>query len=242
MDAADIVIEQVATLFCCPMDAHVADGGRVVLRALEGLGEASREVRAEGELRHALHAGERRDGHDAGDDGHLDASEFAALTEVIKIAIVEEKLSADIVGTLVDFGLEMIQFIETIGRAWVAFREAGDADAETTLIGMRAGVVEFANEANQVASLLKRVVGFDVIGKVPGRIAAQGEDVGNASLCVFLEDRLNVGGLMADAGEVRRGIESGGAFETNDEIVRQFARGAARAIGDRDEGRVQRFE
>ena len=44
---------------------------------------------------------------------------------------------------------------------------------------------------------------------------------------------------MADAGEVRDGVERGGLLDAHDEVVRQLAGGAAGAVGDADKGGLE---
>ena len=61
-------------------------------------------------------------------------------------------------------------------------------------------------------------------------------------LGVALEDRRDVGLAVADAGQMRNRIERCGFLDPHDEIVRAFARGTGSAIGDRDEGGLERFE
>jgi len=242
VDAFDAVVEEVAALFGGPMDADVADGLGRVLAAVEGAEEFGGEAGAEGELGHALHAGQGGDGHDAGDDGGGDAGEFAAFAEVEEVAVIEEELGADVVGAFGDFGAEVVEFVEAVGGGGVAFGKAGDTDAEAAGVGVEFAFVELADEADEIGGVLEGVVGFVVGGEVARGVAAEGEDVGDAGGGVFGKDVFDVGGLVADAGEVWDGVEGGGGLDAGDEVVGEFAGGAAGAVGNGDEGGLEGFE
>ena len=110
VEAGDAVVEEVGALFCGVVDADALDGLGVVSCALEGFEEFGGEAGAGGKVGHTFEAGEAGDGHDACDDWDVDACEMAALAEVVEVAIVEEKLGADVVGALIDFGFEVIHF------------------------------------------------------------------------------------------------------------------------------------
>ena len=135
---------------------------------------AARERGAEGQLGHPGDPGTRVDGHDPGEDRHTDARQVATLLEVVEIAVVEEELGADIVGPGVDLPLEVVHFLEPVGGVGMAFGEPRDADTEPARvreIGIR------LHEPDQIVGVLEAVVGPIIVGQVPGRIAAKGQDV-----------------------------------------------------------------
>lgn len=134
MDAGDLLVEQSGALGGGVVDADAFDGVRVAMGAVEGADECRGEAGAGGEFGHAFHALEGGDGHDAGDDGAVDAGELAAVAEIEEVVVVEEQLGADVVGACVDFGFQQFQFAHAIGGGWVAFGEAGDADAEAAWV------------------------------------------------------------------------------------------------------------
>src|SRR6185295_9123002 len=158
---------------------------------------------------------------------------------------VEEELGDDIVGAGVDFGFEVVHFEGAVGGGGVAFGETGDADAEAAGVGVsavRGAVVEFFDEADEVGGVLEGVFCAVVVGVVARGVAAEGEDVGDAVGGVAFEDGGDFGFGVADAGEVGHGVEGGGLFEADDDVVGAFACGAAGAVGDGDEGGFEGFE
>jgi hypothetical protein len=94
--------------------------------------------------------------------------------------------------------------------------------------------LNFLNEGHQVSRVLEGIVLPLVVGDAAWRVAAEGEDVGDARRGVALQDEANVGLAVADTGEVRRGVDAGLVLDPHHEIVRHLARGAARAVGYRD--------
>lgn len=91
----------------------------------------------------------RRDGHDAGDDGDVDAGEITAFAEVEEVVVVEEELGADVVRAGVDFLLQVIHLEKPVGRFGVSFWEASDSDPERVVVaGVK--VVDVADEISSV--------------------------------------------------------------------------------------------
>ena len=130
MDAADLVVEQVAALLGRPVDADLGHGVGVVAAAVDGAQQARREPGTQGQLGHPDHARLRRDRHDARDDRHVDAGPVAALAEVVEVVVLEEELGADVVGPGVHLALQVVELLEPVGSAGVSLGEARDADAE----------------------------------------------------------------------------------------------------------------
>lgn len=221
VDASDAVVEEIGALLCRVVEADLADGGRRVARALKGLEQLGREARSSSEFRHPFHRGKASDRHDSSDDGHLDSRENTAIAEVVEVVVVKKKLGADVVRAGVHLGFEMIHFEEAVWRGGMPFRKARNTDSKATLVWMTR---EFFDETNQVGSLGKSVARVVVVGLVAGRIASEGENVAHASGSVAFEDRGDFGLGMADASEVRNGIERRSGFEPEDEFVGEFAR------------------
>ena len=79
----------------------------------------------------------------SGDDRYANSRQVAALAEVVKIEVGEVKLCADVVGAGIHLALEVVHFLQAIGRARVPLGKAGDADSEAARIRrpfMRANV------------------------------------------------------------------------------------------------------
>ncbi len=123
----------------------------------------------------------------------------------------------------------------------MALREPGDADAEAARVGMFAAGVEARNETDQIGGVLKGVLGA-IVAFADRGISAEGENVAHAFLGITGEDALDLGLRVAHAGEVRHGVERGGALDAQHEVMREVAGGAACAIGDADEVRAVRLE
>ena len=92
-----------------------------------------------------------------------------------------------------------------------------DADAEASGVGMRAALVEATDEGDELGCVPERVCAAVVVGAVARRVAAQGEDVADAGRSVLGENLVDLGLVVADAGEVRDGIKRGGLLEPDDE-------------------------
>jgi len=50
--------------------------------------------------------------------------------KIVKQMVVKKQLRADIIGTRLDLGLEILDFFEAVRRFWMAFGITGHADAE----------------------------------------------------------------------------------------------------------------
>lgn len=81
-----------------------------------------------------------------------------------------------------------------------------------------------------------------VVGLIFWGVATEGEEVADPSEGVGFQDGKDFFFGVADAGEVGDGVEGGFGFDSFDECVREFAGGAARAVGDAHEGGLERFE
>ena len=74
------------------------------------------------------------------------------------------------------------------------------------------------------------------------RIAAQSDDVAHADVPIAADHIVDFLARRRDASEMRGRLHIGFAGDARDDGVRAFARGAAGAIGHRNEFRMQRRE
>lgn len=229
VDAGGGIVDEIADLFGGPVDADVFDV-LVALSALDCAEESGGETGASSEGGHAVHACEGGNGHDAGDDGDVDAGEFAPLGEVVEVSVVEEHLGDDVVGAGVDLGFKAFDFGEAVGGVGVAFGVAGDTDVQ-----MGEALADETDELGGVSEVGATGIDFGVV-------SAEGEDVSDAELGVALEDVVDFGVGGADAGEVGGDGEVGFGFESGDKVVGALSGGTAGTVGNGDEGGVEGHE
>jgi hypothetical protein len=87
-----------------------------------------------------------------------------------------------------------------------------------------------------IATGMRRVALADAADGIP----AQRHDVAHASRAIVADHRVDLLAGRGDAGQMRRRGERGLRQNALDGRMRAFARGAARAIGDRNEIRLER--
>src|SRR5215470_4654187 len=80
----------------------------------------------------------------------------------------------------------------------MSFGETGHAYSETAAVRMRAGLVELANEFDQIDGMLERVPRF-IVSNSSRPISAESEDVSYGRLRVTKENRLDLLFGVADA-------------------------------------------
>jgi len=136
-------------------------------------------------------------------------------------AIVKQ-LGDDVVGASVYFRFEVIHFEQSIWRRGVSLRKAGHSDPKTAAVRMRAGLIESANEFDQIDCILERVPRF-IVSNSNRPIAAQGENVANRRLRVSKENRFDLPFVVTNARKVRNRVELCGALNALHKIVRQIA-------------------
>src|SRR6266508_565136 len=113
----------------------------------------------------------------------------------------------------------MIHLNNWIRRRGMSFGETGHADPETAAIWMRAGFVKFANELNQIDRMLERIARF-IVGNVARPIASQRESISNRRPRVSKQNRFDLIFVMADAGQVRDGVQFCRMLNALDKVVR----------------------
>ena len=79
------------------VNANARDALRVVLAALQSAEKPCREARTCSQFRHAFHPGDRGDRHHPRHDRDIDADKITTIAEIQEIAVIEEKLSHDVV-------------------------------------------------------------------------------------------------------------------------------------------------
>src|SRR5690606_14652252 len=136
----------------------------------------------------------------------------------------------------IHLGLQHVDVVVDGGAFRVLFRIGADRDLEP------ADAVEGGGQFGGVGV----AVGAGRIGAADasraGRVAAQGDDVIDADSLVALDDLIDLGAAGLDAGEVGGRTQGRFTDDALDGAVGPLARGAARPIGDGDEGRVQRLQ
>ena len=242
MDAAYAVVEKVAALLGSPVDADATHRFRVILATLDGTQQGGREACTGCQVGHAFHAFNRGDGHDAGNDRYFDAGQFTSLAKIVEVAVVEKQLGADVVGTFIDLGLEIVHLQQAVGCCGMPLGKTGYADTETASIRMKPLVVELADETYQIGGVGKSVLGPIVMRDIGRGIAGQSQDIADAGFRITLEDLTNFLLGAADAGEVRRRIEGAMLLNAHDQVVGSLAGRAAGTVGDRGEVRIEGFQ
>src|SRR6266545_4466624 len=115
----------------------------------------------------------------------------------------------------------------------MSFGETGHADSETAAICMRAGFVKSADKFYQIDRMLKRVPRFNV-SNASRPVATERENVSNGRLRVATQNRFDLPFVVANAGQVRDGIQLRcmlNALHKEGEIEAILRRYAKSAIG-----------
>src|ERR1051325_1005572 len=110
VNARDIVIQKVVTLFQGEVNADTAHAFRIVFAPLQSAQKPRRKSRSTRERRDPRQSFEGSNRHDAGDNRNMNASQRAAFAEIEKIAIVEKKLRHHVIGPRVDLCLKIVHF------------------------------------------------------------------------------------------------------------------------------------
>ena len=99
--------------------------------------------------------------------------------------------------------------------------------------------MDFFQAFYQIIRILIAARSGYIFALVARHVAAQGHDMADAVAPVAADDVFYLFLGMADAGQVRGGVEAGALLDLRDDMVRTVARGAAGAVSDRDELGVQ---
>ena len=194
VDAGDAVAPQILGLAGGVFDADGADGAVVVGVAFQlGVQLGGDSGAAEGGK--AADLGGVQDGQDAGDDGDGNAGGGGAFQEGVVVGVVVEQLGDEEVGAQVLFHPGIGDVGVQAGGFGVALRVGGAGDAEV-------GVEVAADVGDQVGGV-GEFVGVGAgggVGQGGGAVAAQGDDVGDAGGVESLEDGVDGGAGLGDAG------------------------------------------
>src|SRR5581483_83803 len=99
------------------------------------------------------------------------------------------------------------------------FGKTSHADTKSTLIRMLARFIESADKPDQIDRVWKGVAGF-IVRSFRRSIAPKRENVSDGSFGVTTKDHLNLFFIVANAGQMRNGIEFCGVLNSLDQIVR----------------------
>ena len=106
----------------------------VLARAVERLEQFCGEMSTRCKLGHAADTFGGGDGHNSCNDGDVDPGQTAAVTEIKKVMVVKKELGADIVGTLVHLGLEVIHFKQAVGSVRVSLWKGSHANSKSACV------------------------------------------------------------------------------------------------------------
>jgi len=192
-----------------------------------------RRDRGAAHLRHPLDLADLRDRHDPRDDRHVDARRPGPAEEVEVAAVVEEQLGDQEIDTGSDLLGEMPQIVLRAARMDVRLGEAGGADRERVAGG---------DQLDELTRVLEAALRLRPL-LLPGRrIAPQGQDVVDPGSLHLGKRGVELGDCRADAGEVCHRLEPPLLPDPLDDLDRLLPGRAARTVGDRDEGRLERAQ
>src|SRR5262249_11982303 len=227
----DAAIDEIEHLFGGDRGGDELARGGILVEALEPLGEpvGHRRAAARGKRLGLLEVLHRQD---AGHDRHVDAA-CAHAIEVAEVEVVlEEELGDRACGAGIDLGREHGEVGLNRGAVRRLFRIGGDRHLD---------VGEALDAGDQVGSVaIAAGMGRVAIAGAADGIPAQRHDVAHAGATVVADHRVDLLAGRGDAGEMSRRGERSLRQDALDGRVRALARGAARAVGDRDEIRLER--
>src|SRR6266446_9576122 len=105
----------------------------------------------------------------------------------------------------------------------MSFGKTGYANPETAAIRMRARFVESANELHQIDRVLEGVARL-IVAASPRRIAAECKNISDAGFRISNQNRFYLVFLVADAGQMRDGIQFCRSLNALNKIVGQISR------------------
>src|SRR5882762_2407761 len=178
------------------------------------------------------------DGHDPGQDGHLDARGPRPAQELEVAPVVEEELGDEEVRPGIHLALAVPQVLDQVAGLRMALRIAGRADAEldAALVG------DLARERHQIGSVREPVGVGDELALAARRIAAEREHVADPGIADDAELLLQLLARGADASEVGHGLDLGVALDARHHLQRAPPRGPTRAPGHADERGPERAQ
>ena len=186
------------------------------MRRLEPRHERDRHHGTHG--RHTSHPVQRRDGHDAGQDGLLDPEIGHVAHELHPLVRIKEELGHGEVGGF-ELSREVPAVFDTTRRSGVTLRMSANADAELS---------HFAGELHEFERVAKL---RGSVGVVLGQITAERHDVDDTRVGVVLQQVPHLIAAMTHADEVRHRRELARALNSCHEVERALTRFAPPSIG-----------
>ena len=217
VDPAHIVIEEIAALFGCPVNASIFDRLSVSSTALDRLEERGREAGPGREISHALEPTPGRDWHDACDDRHFDSREITSRAPVVKRMIVKEELRDDVVCAGVDLGLEMFELHQRVWCLGMTFGKASHPEREAPSIIDAKPLALKLDKPDKIRSVAEVTEGENACAR--RRIATKRKHAADAIDGIQLKNRADLVFRVTKAGEVRHGFKRCFSTESNDERV-----------------------
>ncbi len=99
------------------------------------------------------------------------------------------------------------------------FGKTSHANPKPALIRMLAGFIESADEPDQINRVRKGVADF-IVRNFRRSVAPKRENISDGCPGIATENQLNLLFIVANAGQMRNGIEFCGVLNSLDEIVR----------------------
>src|SRR5437588_635676 len=125
MDAGDVVIQKIVTLFQSEVNTYASHAFRIIFASPQSTQKLGWKARATGQLRDASEPAHGCDRHDARDYRNMNVGQRATLTKIKEVPIIEKQLGDDVVRARVDLRLEVIHFEQSIRGRGMSFRETG---------------------------------------------------------------------------------------------------------------------
>ncbi|KAL2274629.1 hypothetical protein FJTKL_03049 [Diaporthe vaccinii] len=207
--------------------ANFSSGGIVVLDGLQGIHELLGDP--------ALHmvdppekTGVCGDGHDAWNDGNVDATGSDLANPAEKVVDVVEHLGDDEGGTGVHLLLQVVQQLLLVLVVVATLRVPGNANVEVI-------VVRLAYMDDQILCVPETVIGSLPLLLVPWRVTSQCQYVGATSLVCFAQSVVDLLEPHIGAGEVHTRLETEVGLGLADHLACQLGYATAGAPGDVDE-------
>ena len=164
VQAGNLMMQQVSALLRGVMQADATDCIGITAHALQCLLQSCRNACATRQIRDAPQTAQAGYGQDAGKYGHTDARQFTAVAEIVKVMVIQEELRADVIGSRINLGLEIVHLQKPVGRAGVTFGKCGHTNAKTSRVRVKALLIEALDVANQSGGLregISRVIVSD---------------------------------------------------------------------------------
>jgi hypothetical protein len=155
VDSINAAIDEIARLFCGPVNSNICNGFRVILAALNSSQQWRRKASPGSKFCHSLQAGNRCDGHETSDHRNGDAGECAARFPVKECVVVKEQLRNDEISAGVHLGLQVVHLQQRVWCFGVTFWKPCNTNSKATWIWVAARVIECLDGADKVDGVMK---------------------------------------------------------------------------------------